>query len=105
MEADIVLDLAALFEKHCDEFLKFDRVISKRSRRPDLHAFLLLDELSTDEEDTFDIDMVSCARHDEIALSPSPEHVANVATEDQIVDLIRCGVQYSRSRSCFWMFT
>lgn len=79
-----------LFERHSDdEYLKFDRVQNKRSNRPDIHAFLLLDSLVPGTRD-----MVSSAWHDEIALDVDPEAVALAATEDHVVELIRCGVRY-----------
>lgn len=42
-----MINLKTEFAKHadCAEYLKFDRVEPKLSRRPDLHAFLLLDRL------------------------------------------------------------
>jgi hypothetical protein len=84
-------DMEALFnDDDSDEFLKFDRVEKKRSKRPDLHAFLLLDELLPD-----DGDIVAAAEHDEIFLAPNPEDLARVATKEQIIELIRCGVRLS----------
>lgn len=35
-------ELEAAFERHEDDFLKFDRIANPRSSRPDLHAFRLL---------------------------------------------------------------
>ena len=79
------------YTKYSDEFLKFDRVENKTSQRSDLHAFNLLDKLVPGT-----VDMVSAAEHDEIWLEVSPEELAQVATEEQIIELIRCGVRYSR---------
>lgn len=97
-----MIDLATVFEKHEDEFLKFDRVASKRSKRPDLHAFLLLDEIVPPEPTTGrperkdeSYDMVSSAEHDEIWLVTDTDQLAEKATEEQIVELIRCGVRFS----------
>jgi hypothetical protein len=91
-------ELSELFDKHSDEFLKFDRISSLRNKRPDLHAFLLLDELVPGESD-----MVSASGHDEIYLEVDMGAIAAVATEDQIVELIRCGVRLSEY-DCFCMF-
>lgn len=97
-----MIDLNAVFEKHDEEFLKFERVANKRSKRPDLHAFLLLDEIVPPEPtpgfpDRTDqsFDMVSAAEHDEIWLETDTEKLAENATEEQIVELIRCGVRLS----------
>lgn len=73
-----------------DEFLKFERIEVKRSNRPDLHAFLLLDELVPGESD-----MVSAAEHDEIFLEVSLEDLAPKITKEQVMELIRCGVRLS----------
>lgn len=81
-------ELRAIFEKHDDEFLEFDRIAAKRSLCPDLHAFMLLDELLPGRSD-----MVCHAEHDEIWLKPNLRDLAKVATEGQLVDLIRCGVR------------
>lgn len=94
-------EFEALFEKHEDEFLKFDRVDPKRNRRADLNAFLLLDELSGGDK-TFD--MVSATMHDEIFLYPELEDIASVATEDNVIELIRCGVRIADGGECFCMF-
>ena len=94
-----MIDIKALFEKHEDEFLKFDCVDNKRSNRPDLHAFLLLDELISGTSD-----IVSGAEHDEIFLQVEPDDLAKIVTEEQIVELIRCGVRYSCDYESFAMF-
>ena len=78
-----------IFEKYHDEFLEFDRIKNKRSNRPDLHAFLLLDELFPRDRD-----IVSAAEHDEIWLDVETSEIEKL-TEEQIIELIRCGVRYS----------
>ena len=92
--------LEQLFEKHNDEFLKFDRIESpKYSNRPDLSAFLLLAELC---QDTGDI--IGAAEHDVIYLSTKMEDILPVITEEHIVYLTRCGVMLSEF-DCLSMFT
>jgi hypothetical protein len=82
--------LAAYFKKYRDgEYIKFERVENKLSNRPDLHAFLLLDKLVPGKSD-----MVSAAEHDEIWLDVEPSALAEVVTEAQILELVRCGVRY-----------
>jgi hypothetical protein len=92
-------DLHELFEKHNDEFLKFERVENKRSNRDDLHAFLLLDSLVPGSGD-----IVAAAEHDEIWLDIAPKEFAKVATEAHIIELTRCGVRYDRQNDSFAMF-
>jgi hypothetical protein len=92
-------NLNEIFEKYNKEYLKFDQITDPRSKRPDLHAFLLLDELVPGTSD-----MISDSAHDEFFLEVSPDELAKVATEDQIRDLIRCGVRYSTEYNCLAMF-
>lgn len=81
-------ELRELFEAHRDEYIKFDRVSNPRSKRPDLHAFLLLDELVSGNRD-----IISCAWHDNIGLDIDLSDLAEVITEEQVIELIRCGVR------------
>lgn len=97
MTTDELIEL--LGDRTTDEFLKFDRVQNKRSQRPDLHAFLLLDELVPGKSD-----MVACAEHDEIWLDASAEELATVATGEQVVELVRCGVRYDDGAGSLALF-
>lgn len=96
-------EMQTLFEKIEDaddwEYLEFDRVENKRSSRKDLHAFLLLNELCPGETD-----IVSAAEHDEIGLGVDAEELAKVITENQVVELVRCGVRYSGDGDFLSMF-
>lgn len=93
-------EMIELFEKHSDEeYIEFKRVANKRSNRPDLHAFLLLDQLVPGKRD-----IVCCAGHDEFWLEVQPEDLAKVITEEQIIELLRCGVGYSEDTESFHMF-
>lgn len=76
-----------IFVKYDKEFLKFDKIENKLSNRPDLHAFLLLDKLVPG-----DSDIVSAAEHDQIWLVTDVNKLVEVITEEQIVELVRCGV-------------
>lgn len=96
----ICTDIQAMFEKHEDiEFLKFDRVDNKLSNRPDLHAFMLIDSLVPGNTD-----MISASEHDEICLEVSPKELVEVATEEQIIDLVRCGIRYDDEYDSLCMF-
>lgn len=99
-----VEEMSEFMESKRDEFLKFDRVKLPSSRRPDLCAFLLLDKLAFCEE-THDEDMVSGSEHDEIWLSADPKLVAAAATDEDLIDLVRCGVMYDGDVEAFWLFT
>lgn len=86
-----------MFDEYEDEFLKFDRVQNKLSNRPDLHAFLLLDQLFPGTRD-----MVSGAEHDEIYLDVDEDELREKATPDQLRDLHRCGVRCDEYGICMF---
>jgi len=97
----IMVDIKALFEKYGDEFLKFDRIEHKLSRRRDLHAFLLLDALLPDGRV-----MISAAEHDIFYLDIDVEALSKTSiTEELVRDLHRCGVRYEREFDCLAMFS
>ena len=92
-------NIRELFKKHDDECLEFDRVKNKRSTRSDISAFILLNHLCPDTGD-----IVSAAEHDEIFLDVSIDDLAKVASESNIIELIRCGVRYDSHSDCLSMF-
>ena len=82
------------------EFLRFENVKQPKSTRPDLHAFLLLDEICpTDSQG-----VLASADHDEVWLSFDPDLAFVRMTEEQTWDLKRCGVMYDASYNRFQMF-
>lgn len=83
-----MLDLTEIFNKYDDEYLEFEKVENKLSSRSDLHAFILLDRLVPGDRD-----IVTEASHDEIFLDTDIKELAKVATEEDILTLIRCGVR------------
>lgn len=94
-----MLNIEEIFEKHDEEFLKFDRIKNKLSKRPDLHAFILLDSILLSDDN-----IISGSHHEEIWLDIDLEELAKKATEEQIVDLHRCGVRYFSEYDCLGMF-
>lgn len=87
------------FEKHNEEYLYFDRVIDKKHSRPDICAFLILDEICNGETD-----IISGATYDEIWLSIDVEELSNKITDDQIINLVRCGVRVDEYNNSLAMF-
>jgi hypothetical protein len=83
------IDLEKLRDKYDEEYLEFDKIENKRSSRPDIHAFILLNELFPEARD-----MVCWAEHDEIGLDVDEDDLEKKATEEQILELIRCGVRF-----------
>jgi hypothetical protein len=83
-------ELKDLFEQHSHEGrLDFHRISVKRSSSPDLHAFLLISELLPSDNN-----IISTAEHDRIWLEVEVEDLAEVATEEIVLELVRCGVIY-----------
>jgi hypothetical protein len=97
-----VEQLKATFEKYDDEYIQFQNVANKRSRRPDMHAFIVLDELLPGDGKG---DLISAAEHDQYWLDIEPEALARVATEELICDLVRCGVSYDEDDESLFLFT
>ena len=95
--------LKKLIDANEDEFLKTsnfsDTAIAQLTERPDLRAFLLLDRLV---RGSFDI--VAGAEHDEIFIDVTPEAVAEGASSEDILNLVRCGVRYDSDTDGFAMF-
>ncbi len=70
-----------------DERSRFDRVENKRSGRPDVHAFIMLDEWC----EASDAPMISIIDYEIVTLS-IPHGDLRRLTDEQVVELIRCGV-------------
>ena len=95
-----MLDIPKIFDEHGEtEYLEFTRIKTPLHRRPDMHAFLLLDSLVPGNRD-----IVIAAEHDEIWLKVEPADIADIATKEQVVELIRCGVRLDEDGDCFCMF-
>jgi len=90
-----------IFNLHEGEYLEFNRVRCKRSRRPDVHAFMLLDGILTPVDGRA---IICHSTHDEICLDVDLEELAKYATEEQLIELHRCGVRYSTDHDCLAMF-
>lgn len=96
-----MLNLEELFKKHEDEYGRFKYIKRPPSRRADVTAFIILDRLVPAY---LGRDIISYAAHDEIFLDIEPDELAKVATEEDIISLIRCGVRYNASEESFEMF-
>jgi len=97
-----IKQLIATFDKYEDEYIQFENIVNKRSRRPDMHAFIVLDELLPGDGKG---DLISAAEHDQFFLDIEPEALARVATEEIILDLIRCGVSFDEENESLFLFT
>ena len=93
-------DLHDKFEAVNDDYRKFERVENKRSNRPDLHAFLVLDEIFP----SVGRDIVAAASHDVIYLEVEGDNLVRLM-DSEILELVRCGVMYDGESDCLSMFT
>ena len=77
------------FERLMDEpkDLKFEDIKIKLHKKRDLHAFLLLDRLTSKSG----LNMITDADHDIIYLEPDPEDLVG-CTKNSIAELYACGV-------------
>jgi hypothetical protein len=94
-----MLDLSKTFLKFEDEYGQFGRIKDKLHPSPDVCAFLLLYKLAPWEGD-----MVTSAEHDETWLAASPEELAENASEDDILTLVRCGIRFDEDLDSLAMF-
>lgn len=80
-------DLVAIFECNENTVGAFDKLPNKRSKRADLHVLLLLDSLVEDVSGS----IIEGAEHDKVFLR-NPDDIAERITEEQVMELIACGV-------------
>lgn len=95
----MAIDIATEYEKLEDDRLTFEEIETKLSSRPDIHAFILLNQLVPGDRD-----MVSAAEHDQIWLDVDLEKLAEVATVEHIRQLEAFGVHYDSDYDGLYMF-
>lgn len=95
-----VEELENFFETHSDNFLKFKDILPARilNNRPDINAFILLDKLVPANRN-----IVCSASHDEIYLDVELEDLAKLASEADLLDLIRSGVRIDDYGLCMFV--
>ena len=93
------MTLSERFEQFSGDYLTFEKVTRKLNLRADLHAFLLLDKLIPGDQN-----MVVSPNHDEIYLNVDAEELEKVVTDEQIQELVRCGVFYEDETDSLCMF-
>lgn len=90
--------LREMFAAADGEYLKFERVESRWSNRPDMHALITLEKLFPGTKD-----LIAGATHDEFYLEIEPWKLGELATQELITDLHRCGLRYSEKVGlCFF---
>ena len=96
------LTLEERFDAFEDEDLDFKQIAQPLHRRRDICAMMLLDQLlpAPDPGD----DIIAGADHDIVYLEGDTEELNERITDDQIRDLIRCGIFYSGEHDGLVMF-
>lgn len=95
-------DLEELFKKHDEEFLEFDRVENKLSKRRDVHLFVFLDNLMKESESK--CDLISDCEHSKLYFILDIEEFCHFATEQDIIEAVRCGLMYSVEFNCLYKY-
>lgn len=93
------MDTEKKFEAVDSDYNNFKLVEKKRSTRPDLHAFLMLDELFPNKG----VDILSAAGHDKIWIDVDSGDIDRL-TDEQILELVRCGIIYDSESDSLAMF-
>ncbi len=83
-----------VFKKYKNEAHKFDLVENKKSLRPDLHILLKIDEWFPDTEQ-----IIGAIIKRNVCINLQVEQIETL-TEDQVIELIRCGVNYHGTYEC-----
>lgn len=89
------MDIYATFKKYEDEYLKYDKL---HTCSADLNAFVLLRNLCPSNKN-----IISAANRDKIYLEVSPEDLSKVASEEDIITLVQCGVIIDEEEECLFM--
>lgn len=95
-----MIDIEATFEKYSDKYLTFNLIENPLHARPDICAFLLLDKLLPGPGR----DIITAAEHDIIYPDIDVEKLAEVASEDDILMLVQCGVHYDTETDCLALY-
>ena len=78
----------------------FDRVLNKLSEKRDLHAFILMGKLFPGHEG-----IIAGSNHEQIFFNHPPmDELEKLLSEDQAIELIRCGVFYDSYAGGLTMF-
>lgn len=91
------MNLKHFMARHAEEFGKFERIKNPPSAHRDLCAMLILSKFMTNPRTS----VINCADSGNaegcgfIIFEPSIHDIETMATEEQVIDLIRCGCRYN----------
>ena len=97
-----IQELKKLFKKHSEnEYIEFEKVENKKSKFADIHGLLLLEEKFPPNEishgilDNFDYETAT------INIEIEEDNIP--LTENDIIELLRCGIDYDEDLECLTM--
>lgn len=93
----MIKTVSEMFKDNNDEYCHFERVKNKISNRADLHGMILLDKLFPGS-----CDIIVSAGHDKVWLSIGDE--LDNLSEDNVIELLRCGISYDESGESLYKF-
>ncbi len=93
--------LVKMFEAASVAYLGNTPIKNADTPRMDLHGMLLLDKLDPTNSIR---DMITSAEHDEIWLSADPKVVMENITQEQVQELVQCGIMYDEDCDSFHLF-
>lgn len=100
----MAVNVKELFEKHAHEYRKFERIEAPSCSRPDLCAFIRLNQLVPSVATLFAFTLIKDDQRDEIFLGVDLGDLAEVASEADIVTLIRCGLRLREDFDCLAIY-
>lgn len=83
------------FKAHRDERYKFDRIKHPKSKRPAMHALILIDALEPGIDSFFDA-VSGCGSYLSCLDGEFSPQALKKMTEAHVVELLRCGVDFGR---------
>lgn len=92
-------ELIAAFVAGNDEYLSTNNLAAPRSKRRDLHAFLLIDQLLPNSDT-----VLTAAEHDVVFINADLDELSEVISKEQVLDLLRCGVRVDQYGDGLMMF-
>jgi hypothetical protein len=82
------------------EYRQFEKIDKRLHDRPDICGLIYLDRLLPSPK----VRIIVVARHEQIWLGTNTKDLAKVATEDDVLYLVRCGIFYDDDIDSLTMF-
>lgn len=99
------MNIKQFMARHSDEFGKFDRINNPPSTHRDLCALLILSRFMDPYSDVINSAESKKGNCAGVIVFELPIHeVERMATENQVIQLIRCGVEYNSEYDALVMY-